>query len=392
MMRMVSRMLLVIGTLGAVAVAGACGQPGVTNTSGHGLRWQRVSASSGPHPSWSRGIPDSIWYNRCARRVEWFVKYTQSGSTLFYWSGSQWHPTRLSPAFEQGDTNGVAAWNSDTCTVVGIGQTGYLSAKSRPGQMLRPTWSWDGRSWKVVSATSPIVPFGPGLDGRMVYDPATRSFLLWGQNCCSSEKQWPVPEGSSAQIVRQINHMNKQGSMFPSEAHIPATVTTWTFNGKTWTEEHPTVSPGLFEASLATYDPASRSVMMLARWTRPPSGSSIMSKQVNETWLWNGVTWIMVHPQTVPRVDTATSAMTYDPLLKGVVLYDTQSHTTWLWTGNDWERLRTTNKVSPEIRDEPSMVFDTSTSQLILAGGLTMPGTKVTHWASGTWVLMGSPH
>ena len=122
MMRMVSRMLLVIGTLGAVAVAGACGQPGVTNTSGHGLRWQRVSASSGPHPSWSRGIPDSIWYNRCARRVEWFVKYTQSGSTLFYWSGSQWHPTRLSPAFEQVDTNGVAAWNSDTCTVVGIGK------------------------------------------------------------------------------------------------------------------------------------------------------------------------------------------------------------------------------------------------------------------------------
>lgn len=398
--------LLLIGSFAVVTMMAACGHSVSQNTSGHGLGWDKVSATSGPSPLVIHSLPDALWYNSCTHRVEWYAaegpatrfnpphKYHKN-DTLWFWNGHQWLSSKTSPTYRPGGGAGdfVIAWNSNNCTAIETNTALYdLSAQSRPGQVLNPTWSWNGKRWRVASVTSPVgeAPFGV----KMVYDSASRAFLLWGPEGVSSQKQWPVPTGNSDQVSNRINEMQSM-QLYLNESSADCllhprspcstthrivgiahhTVNTWMFNGSAWTEEHHSETPPLLRFELAVYDPATYNVIMFG-------GLTGTYNQVHETWLWNGVTWTMTRPATIPQVNTEYSAMAYDPLLKGVVLYDTQSHTTWLWTGTNWEKLITTNKAFPQVLERPSMVFDPATEQLILTGGLGNPNT--------TWVLTGS--
>ncbi len=411
MRRMVSKTLLVIGTLGAVTVAGACGHPGVTNASSHGLRWEiipRAFRQVPPVTLW----PALVWYNNCTREVQWYVSYgtpdhftyprQYDNDTLFFWNGSQWRPLKVT--FSLHPAIGVVTWDSNDCRLVDIGfTTGVPAAQSRPGQVLNPTWIWDGSSWRIASVTSPALLYGE----VMVYDPASRDILLFGQSSqpVREDGTWPVPEGNAYQIIHQIGQIYLEQIKLPHftwRTTPSRTSSTWTFNGWTWVEQHldngPPVVNGFSavydEGPLAVYDPATRTVVLFgggtnpmlvnAQSTRKPGAPLFVeSKPVYDTWLWNGVTWTKADVKDNPQVDTTYSAMAYDPLLKGVVLYDTQSRATWLWNGNDWKRLRTTNTMSPESGYNPSMVFDASTGQMILTGGAAH---------RSTWVLAGSIH
>lgn len=386
----VAKTLSLVGIIGCVALAASCGQPAAR----HGWFWKRVSVNS--HALFQGGEPDVIWYNGCTRKVELYELNTVPSSlhyppnfenqTMWSWNGSRWKAVRLSIELNP-PADGQFAWNSVGCTALYVDldaqSHGGVPVRSRPGQTFMPTWSWNGKSWSIVSVTSPDM-LG---DIPMVYDPATRTTLLYGYILHPPREvgEWPVPKGNSDQVISQLARIESSLAHdgFPRPT-IDATASTWTFNGHSWAEGHTgNGTPKLASWPSVTYDPSTRSVVVFGA-TYHPRGYRIShrGKVSYQTWLWNG-SWKMARPYTVPHVDTGFVAMAYDPLLKGVVLYDTQSHAIWLWTGTNWERLRTVNSAYPRTRMKPLMVFDNATGQLVLAGG---SGFSYTYRGS-TWAL-----
>lgn len=399
------RPIIVIFVVASIAVA--CGTPVHQSTPSHGLHWELVSRTPGKDISVT--FPSYGWlsYNRCTRKVESYVSL-YSGSifsypskdsykTLWYWNGSRWLSLKVSVTLNPG--SGEYAWDSNSCKAVALDESSfpdYLNAKSHPGQVLNPTWMWDGSSWRLVDAISPAIST---LGIMMVYDPATNNIVLNGQSYDPNNGTWSVPKGSNYQVLQKEMQLESvEHSYHPPS--FSTTSSTWTFNGATWVDEHPVNSPPLIAHRLTTYDPATSTVVVFGGWTYPISYLTPSKKLelVYNTWLWNGVSWTMAHPDTVPHIDTYFSAMAYDPLLHGVVLYDTRSHQIWLWSGNNWQKLRIVGSTYPPVRTQPSMVFDRATGQFILAGGvgytykkgkLAISSNPLT--TTGTWVLAGSP-
>src|SRR5215472_17494939 len=88
---------------------------------------------------------------------------------------------------------------------------------------------------------------------------------------------------------------------------------TWTWNGSTWTRQHPaTTPPSRCRASMA-YDAATRTVVLFG-------GGLAHSVAANDTWTWNGSNWAQQHPATSPaaRQDAPTA---YDGATHTLVLF-----------------------------------------------------------------------
>ncbi len=394
--------LLLIGSFAVVTMTAACGNSLSQNTSDHGLYWEQIASSTTTPPAASHLVPDPVWYNRCAQRVELYMEYqvfpilSYSGkfdrNTLWSWNGSKWQSQVVDLSLGMGGRH--MTWNSDNCTAVlpqMLNPGNDYPAKSYPGQVINPTLSWNGKSWRIVSVTSP----GLGLGNVIVYDPATHTVVLSGSNLVwyNGERTWPVPTGDTVQVIHDMEHMWQEARISKTIPffQISNTTSTWTFDGTSW-KKHPGVSPpAMLSYPLTAYDPLTRSVVVYGGWTKPGGNPQNSTQQIFGTWLWNGVTWREARSNAHVRVSTVYAAMAYDPMLGGVVLYDTKSHGTWLWTGTNWKRLITSNTASPGYWDFPSMVFDQSTGQLILVGD--QPASmKATHFTTGTWVLSGTLH
>jgi hypothetical protein len=155
------------------------------------------------------------------------------------------HPTaRFAPAM---------AYDKATGTVVLFG--GY--AGSYPtGHYLGDTWTWNGRTWtRQHPAASPRARG----DAVMTYDAATRSVVLFGGN------------GNHGQLGD-----------------------TWTWNGRTWTRQHPAASPHARGLAAMTYDAASGTAVLFGGQV------GLSGRALGDTWTWNGRTWTRQHPAASP--------------------------------------------------------------------------------------------
>ena len=106
---------------------------------------------------------------------------------------------------------------------------------------------------------------------------------------------------------------------------------TWTWDGSSWSKQHPAARPPARSDAAMAYDPATGTVVLFGGF----NGSTFPSIILGDTWTWDGATWtkqvLAVHPSA--RADTA---MAYDAATGTVVLFGGQSaHTspgdTWIW-------------------------------------------------------------
>ena len=110
---------------------------------------------------------------------------------------------------------------------------------------------------------------------------------------------------------------------------------TWLWNGSSWRLAHPQVSPtGRFGAS-AAYDPETRTV--LAFGGRTEDGVAL-----NDTWSWDGVTWNEVDFGAGGPTAGEGSDMAWDAAQRQMVLViglgGAGSGATWVWSGSRWLR------------------------------------------------------
>ncbi len=423
MRTLLPRVRLVIAVFIVASVAMACGTPAHRSASIRVLHWEVISSTSAVTP-WIVADMDSrdgrlTWYDNCTRRVERYFNLDPLGNpsnfsypskyndeTLWFWNGSKWQPLKTSIKLNPNISLGIypATWNSSECKIILTSSdisTSFwlLSAALHPGEVLNPTWVFNGESWDIVSPMSPQIDSPPGgysVYSVMIYYPPTHSVLYVGFQY-STNRTFPVPKGNSDQVLHQL--LRDESNVYQT-THLTGfdeSDSTWEFVNDTWVKQYRSATLPRIANRLAVYDPSTQSIVLFGGQTVTLSAGQISPPQpVYDTWLWNGTTWTQPHSLNVPHVNTSYSAMAYDPLLKGVVLYDTQSRVTWLWTGTNWKSLATTNMVYPPLMSTPSMVFDQATNQLLLTGGNELRLTKrnqsiLIRRASSTWVLAGSP-
>jgi hypothetical protein len=254
------------------------------------------------------------------------------------------------------------------------------------------TWAFSKTTgWtQLTPAVSP-----PPLQGAsMAYDPTSQTVVLFGGSLTripagsgtdSDETwtwdgvTWTQQFPSVSPSARSWNATN--GMVFDSQlgevvlfggytARFGMMDDTWEWDGKTktWTQQFPTDSPSERVATLA-YDETTNTVMLFGGWTN--------GIDYDDTWTYDGVNWVQQHPVTSPPA-RADNGLAYDPVLKSIVLFgglagacedcgQGRLNDTWLWGGKNWYQAQTST--SPEPSSGVSFAYDGTTNGMLLFGG-----------------------
>lgn len=167
---------------------------------------------------------------------------------------------------------------------------------------------------------------------------------------------------------------------------------TWTFDGSTWTQLAPAVSPPARPGGELVYD-LWRGVVVLYGGT---SASPIGGSSLSDTWEWNGVTWTQIATPTTAGARGRYGAC-FDFLRGRTVLYGGIASTlllgalagTWEYNGITWTQVATAQ--SPGPLQDPAMCFDAVRQRTVLFGGANpLTGSTDTTWTyDGTnWTVV----
>jgi hypothetical protein len=137
---------------------------------------------------------------------------------------------------------------------------------------------------------------------------------------------------------------------------------TWTYDGKTWTRQSPTISPPARSGAAMAYDPVISKIVLFG-------GTNIGGQLIYDTWTYSGTTWIQQHPNATPNLFQMSVA--YDPTIGKLVLFGASSSLkieTWTYNGTTW------TKESPagSIPWSPGpIVYDATLQRIVLYTGDT---------------------
>jgi hypothetical protein len=154
---------------------------------------------------------------------------------------------------------------------------------------------------------------------------------------------------------------------------------TWTWDGTDWTQEFPATSPPALDRMGMTYDAAHSQVVLFGGVDGGIHG---------DTWTWDGTTWTQQHPATSPDIRYGMG-LTYDGVAGDVVLFGGWNDTdgahadTWTWDGADWAEA--SPSTSPPARYQTAMADDAATGDAVLFGGSTF-----TSFLGDTWTWDGT--
>lgn len=220
------------------------------------------------------------------------------------------------------------------------------------GKYSNATWVWEGREWKRLSPeTNP-----PGRRcASMAFDPKTQQLLLFGG------------EGKSV-----FND-------------------TWIWNGSNWIRQSPANSPSIRSHASMALDPVTGQLLLFGG-----AGGGIFDGRfnLNETWTWNGSTWVELFPETIPS-SRHGSGMSFANVTHQLLLFGGQGDSdvlndTWTWNGKNWVQLFP--ETHPQKRCYVSLAFDPANDQLLLFGGEGDEGffNDTWTWNGATWIKLST--
>lgn len=202
------------------------------------------------------------------------------------------------------------------------------------------TWLFDGQTWSLAQpAQKPPARLSPG----MTYDSARKVVVVFGGEASST-------------------NFND----------------TWEWNGTTWTQVQTSSAPIGRGAVAIAYDEARKRVVMFG-------GFNDTTKVLyGDTWEYDGTTWKDVTPAVSPPARFGHS-LVYDPVRQRVELFGGNAPSafyddTWEWDGTSWTQQMPL--VSPSRRHGQVMAYDAIHRQMVMFGG----ETTATVNAGDTWV------
>jgi hypothetical protein len=147
---------------------------------------------------------------------------------------------------------------------------------------------------------------------------------------------------------------------------------TWLWAGGRWTLANPSLSPpGRIDAAEA-YDPSTQQVLLFGGRHNPLGSGPLL----NDTWAWNGASWIEVDNGAAGPTPGEGASMAWDPALREMVLVTSAGNAsggdaTWVWFGAHWQN-QPHGAVAPNAFDLP-MAYDPVTRSLIAEGCCSTP-------------------
>ena len=208
---------------------------------------------------------------------------------------------------------------------------------------------------------------------------------------------------------------------------------TWEWDGSTWTQKQPLVSPGPRQGHAMVYDSVRRRIVLVGGlivgridtwewdgviWQQIPTPAAPPAReqfamaydearsktvlfsgvgQTNDTWEYDGTTWVQKQPATSPPA-RCCAAMACDAVRQRLVLFGGYDNTalrddTWEWDGTTWVQKFPTTR--PPVRCCNGMTFDPGRGRILLFGGASGVGTgdrnDVWEWDGGNWVERNPP-
>ena len=256
----------------------------------------------------------------------------------------------------------------------GATQSTVLFGGAAGSSIYGDTWTWRGGWFQMSPATSPSRRNGPG----MAFDGAAGNIVLFGGSTTA-----PLGTGSSlgdtwtwdgTTWTQQFPPVSPPARTWTSMAYVPATKTvvlfggnnlaggdgpfsdTWTWDGtaKTWTQQNPANHPSARGSIQLVYDQATSTVVLFG-------GVTTDFTNLNDTWTWNGTNWTQQFPSSSPSPRN-TPALACDPGLGAVVLFSgavgsNNLNDTWTWNGANWMEIYPANTL-PRGRNSAGMAYD----------------------------------
>ncbi len=298
-------------------------------------------------------------------------------------------------------------------------------------------WEFDGDRWEGRT----IAGAPPGSSARAAaYDPARGHTVVittqgtWtfdGTVWAMASTDRPAATGLSAAFDTKRQQVIALGVAPGGVAHL------WAFDGSAWVDLGGNSDIG---SAVLTYDPMQGRAIAWgagalgtplpihewdgAAWTSyqdllefPPSGfrgaasaredlrhrlvvfgGSGAATYSDDTWLYDGVRWMIAAPSTSPS-GRAGHAMAYDEERGEIVLFGGRDSTvtladTWVWANNTWT-LRTPSR-SPPARRGHVMAYDPVRRRVVLFSGSSSvsgntPTADTWEWDGATWTSVSTP-
>src|SRR4029077_4070136 len=166
---------------------------------------------------------------------------------------------------------------------------------------------------------------------------------------------------------------------------------TWSFNGTTWTQLNPaTVPPARSDTSM-DYDAAIGKLILFGGLNN--GGTSMF----NDTWTYDGTNWAQVSTPTLPAIRYGVRGV-FDTSTNNYVIFGgitctnactvfSSLNDTWVFTGSDWAQQSPAG--APSVRTAPTMAYDQALNEIVLFGGdHYVNGTD--NYVNDTWLWTGS--
>ncbi len=311
------------------------------------MDWKKLS----PGPSPSARVFHAMAYDSARQRVVLFGGRDSNWKFLndtWEWDGTSWTqriPTTNIPSARCGH---AMVYNKSRKRIVLFGGIAGVPPA------LNDTWEWDGNNWAKCNPTT--IP-SQRAGHAMAYDNARQRIVLFGG-----------------------------GSGPPSNQFLNDT---WEWIGNNWAKcNPPTKSPRPRSCHGMAYDAVHQRVVLFG------GGYGLgVPIDLNDTWEWDGNSWIQSFPLTSPNARSPNDAMANDVARQKVVLFGGGGlnvfNDTWEWDGNNWKQRKPTT--NPAARANHALAYDATRGNMVLFGGVNnmyYPDT----WAYAPTDLIASTH
>jgi hypothetical protein len=257
-----------------------------------------------------------------------------------------------------------------------------------PSETLGDTWIFKAGWRQVFPSSSP----SPRMGAAITFDGAAGNIVLFGgcsgavNACTFLNDTWTwdgttwtelFPPVSPSPRVTSIAYdgATQTSVLFGGTGSAGSLADTWTWDGvaQTWTQQTPAASPSARQAPLA-YDRATQTVVMFGGGNWQVAVPGFGGTALDDTWIWNGATWAQQFPSTAPSARSYFS-MAYDASLRLVVLFGgavsgdwpNSTSDTWTWNGSDWTQIRPATV--PPNRYNFGMGYDSDSKVIVMFGG-----------------------
>ncbi|PDV98011.1 peptidase S8 [Candidatus Chloroploca asiatica] len=314
---------------------------------------------------------------------------TNLRNDLWEWDGEAWRQATDSPG-PAARVGSAGAFLADNQQVILFGGSGMSS-------LLADTWAWDGVTWSIKPGQlTPSVRSQHAL----VDDTARGQIMLFGgtdgNNALADTWTWEAAAGWQQRTPGQAPSPRfghalaydplRERVIFFGGFNTTSRNDTWEWDGLTWIQRAPPRSPPPRWGHTLTYDTARGRLLLFG-------GASSTTGFYSDLWEWDGTTWTQLTTSQPPPA-RRNHAATYDSLRSRLIIvggYQLSGSTptyfddTWEWDGATWiERNPLTR---PPGRFGHTLVYQRAQRRTILVGGsgaTTIPDT-VWAWDGINW-------